>query len=139
MKISFAIAAALASTGAAAACPGLAVDDAWIRAAPPGATMTAAYARLSNTGDKTLVVDGARSRDFGGAQLHRTVVEDGVSRMRESRLEMAPGTRAALEPGGWHLMLFGATRSLTAGERVSLTLTCGKGEQDVPFTVKAFE
>ena len=40
------IAAVLASTGAAA-CPGLAVDQAWIREAPPGA-MSVAYARLTN-------------------------------------------------------------------------------------------
>jgi len=136
MKKLIAIAAVLASTGAAA-CPELAVENAWIREAPPGA-MSAAYGKLVNRGKRTLVVDGARSGDFGGAGLHRTVVDDnGISRMREGRLEIAPGASAMLEPGGWHLMLFDPARLLKAGDTVVLSLTCGKGAREFPFTVKA--
>ena len=131
-----AIVALLASVPAAA-CPDLAVTDAWIREAPPGA-MSVAYARLSNRGKRPLVLDGARSEAFGGAGLHRTVLDaSGMSRMRAGPLEIAPGARAALEPGGWHLMLFDPARILRAGEVVPLTITCGKDERTFPFTVKA--
>jgi hypothetical protein len=129
--------AVLASTGAPA-CPDLAVEDAWIREAPPGA-MSAAYARLTNRGKRPLTLDGARSEAFGGAGLHRTVVVDGMARMREGQLEIAPGAHAALEPGSWHLMLFDPATVLKAGDVVSLTLTCGKSERAFPFTVKAPE
>lgn len=126
----------LASTGAGA-CPGLAVEDAWIREAPPGA-MSVAYARLANRGERPLVLDGARSEAFGGAGLHRTLVDaGGMTRMREGTLEIAPGARAALEPGGWHLMLYDPARILKAGDVVQLTLTCGKDERTFPFMVKA--
>jgi periplasmic copper chaperone A len=131
------IAAALAST-AASACPELAVEQAWIREAPPGA-MSAAYAKLTNKGKRALVVDGARSPDFGGAGLHRTVIDDGIARMREGTLQIAPGASAMLEPGGWHLMLFDPARPLKAGDTVALTLTCGSGAREFTFTVKASE
>ena len=136
MKALVLLVAALAATPATA-CDGLAVDGAWIREAPPGA-MSVAYARLTNRGKRALVLDGARSADFGGAGLHRTLVDDqGMARMREGTLAIAPGASAALEPGGWHLMLFDPARILKAGDVVTLTLTCGKGERAFPFIVKA--
>ncbi len=138
MRTAVLIAAMLASTGAAA-CPDLAVEQAWIREAPPGA-MSVAYAKLINRGKKTLVLDGARSADFGGAGLHRTVVDDqGNARMREGTLAIAPGASAMLEPGGWHLMLFDPARPLKAGDIVTLALTCGAGAPEFPFPVKASE
>ena len=133
--------AALAAAGphpGAFACPGLAVDDAWIREAPPGA-MSAAYAKLANRGTKPLRLDGARSEAFGGAGLHRTIMVDGMARMREGTLEIAPGATAALEPGGWHLMLFDPASILKAGDVVMLSLTCGTDARAFPFTVKASE
>ena len=138
MRTPLLIAAVLASTGADA-CPNLKVEQAWIREAPPGA-MSAAYATLTNTGKRALVVDGARSPDFGGAGLHRTVVDEGgMARMREGKIELAPGASAALEPGGWHLMLFDPARLLKAGDTVPVTLTCGASARDFPFLVKASE
>ena len=138
MKTLIALAAVLASTGAAA-CQELAVENGWIREAPPGA-MSAAYGKLVNRGKRTLVVDGARSTDFGGAGLHRSFLdENGISRMREGRLEIGPGASAMLEPGGWHLMLFDPARLLKAGDTVPLSLTCGKNAREFQFIVKAPE
>jgi len=138
MKTLVWFAAVLASAGANA-CPDLKVEQAWIREAPPGA-MSAAYAKLTNQGKRALVVDGARSPDFGGAGLHRTVVDEGgMTRMREGKLELAPGASAALEPGGWHLMLFDPARLLKAGDTVAVTLTCGASSREFPFPVKASE
>ena len=138
MKTLAAVAALLAST-AAFGCPDLAVENGWIREAPPGA-MSVAYGKLVNRGKRTLVVDGARSKDFGGASLHRTELDDqGMSRMREGSITLAPGASAVLEPGGWHLMLFDPARLLKAGDVVSLALTCGKDAREFPFTVKGSE
>ena len=135
----FGFLAAMLASAAAGACPDLVVREGWIREAPPGRMMTAGYARLTNAGSRALVVDGARASGFEGAELHRTVVEDGMSRMRAGRLEIAPGASAALEPGGWHLMLFGAARAPKAGETVMVTLSCGPQASEFPFTVKADE
>lgn len=122
----------------AQACPGLVVEDAWIREAPPGAMMTAAYAKLRNDGRQALRIDGAFGADFASAELHRTVVENGLSRMVHGEpLELRPGAQAALEPGGWHLMLFRPSRPLKAGDRVPLALKCGQQAAEFSFTVRA--
>ena len=129
--------AVLLASGPATGCPGLAVEDAWIREAPPGA-MSVAYAKVQNKGKRAVVLDGARSPDFGGAGLHKTEIDgSGMARMREGTLAIAPGASAALEPGGWHLMLWDPARILRAGDVVQLTLTCGNDSRTVPFTVKA--
>lgn len=128
----------LLAAGPAQACPGLEVDDAWIREVPPGSTMTVAYARLRNVGPQTLRIEGGSSNEFAGAELHRTVVENGISRMvGGAALELAPGAHAALEPGSWHLMLMNPARPLRAGDHVRLAFQCGKKASEFTFTVKA--
>lgn len=130
--------AALLAGAQASACPGLELQDGWIRAAPPGAMMTAGYARLRNGGKQLLRVDGASSDAYGSVELHRTVVEHGLSRMKHGQpLVLAPGASAALEPGGWHLMLMRPARELKSGDVVTLTLSCAGSASAHPFTLKA--
>jgi hypothetical protein len=127
---------ALLASARAGACHELVATEAWIREAPPGA-MSVAYVKLANRGKQPLVIDGARSEAFGGAGLHRTEIDaSGMARMREGALAIAPGASAALEPGGWHLMLYDPAQLLKPGDVVPITLTCGKDELTVPFTVK---
>lgn len=129
---------ALLFSAPALGCDGLKIQDGWIREAPPGAMVTAAYAALSNAGPNLLVVTGAFSEPFGGAELHQTVVENGISRMRHGQdLELAPGATVRLEPGGWHLMLFRPGRPLKAGEQIPVVFRCGKRGAEALFTVKA--
>ena len=80
MRMLLAMALALASAPAGA-CPGLEAKDAWIREAPPGVAMLAGYALLRNTGKQALTIDRASSKAFGDVSLHRTTIENGVSRM----------------------------------------------------------
>jgi copper(I)-binding protein len=128
MRTLVAAALAVLASAPAAACADLVVADAWIREAPPGA-MSVAYAKLTNRGKRAVTLTGAG--------LHRTIIVDGMARMREGTLEIAPGAHAALEPGGWHLMLFDPARILKAGDVVQVALTCGTDERMHPFTVKA--
>src|SRR5688500_16048347 len=82
------------------------LESAWVRAAPPGATMLAGYAVLRNDCAKPVTVVGARSSDFSSASLHATVSADGTRRMRPAgSILVAPGTQLALAPGGTHVML----------------------------------
>jgi copper(I)-binding protein len=131
--------AMLSVLGAAAAhaCPGLQASDTWIREAPPGSMMTVAYAKLRNAGTRPLRITGGFSADFAGAELHRTVVENGLSRMVDGDLDLPPGGAAALEPGSWHLMLMKPARALRAGDQVRVAFQCGKQASEFTFTVKA--
>ena len=100
----------------------------WVRSAPPTAKVLAGYGTLHNPGDRALVVTGARSPDFDRAALHEMSMEQGVMKMRElQRVEVAPRSDVALEPGARHLMLFGPKRPLEAGDRVALELILQDG------------
>ncbi|MCB1553723.1 MAG: copper chaperone PCu(A)C [Xanthomonadales bacterium] len=119
----------LVSMSAARADTRIEVRDAWIRQAPPGAMMLAAYAELANTGDQTVRIAQAGSAAFGVVEIHRTIEEDGISRMRPAGvLEMAPGDAIRLAPGGLHLMLMQPRSDLKAGETVVIDLLTEDGD-----------
>lgn len=117
--------------GAAARCAaagGLVVEQAWIRAAPPGAMMLAGYATLRNSGDAPLTVGAADSEDFGSVSLHETVAEGGVERMRPlAAIELAPGASVQFSPGGRHFMLMQARRELRVGATVKIHISTKDG------------
>lgn len=123
----FALAASLLLSSAAHA-QSLRAEDAWIRAAPPGSAMLAGYALLHNDGDAPLRIVSATSDAFGSIEFHRTVTEDGVSRMRPvEAIEVPPGGAVTLEPGGMHLMLMRPSRQFSEGERVVIALEDADG------------
>lgn len=107
----------------------LVVERAWIRTAPPSALMLAGYATLRNDGDAPLTVTGADSADFADVQLHQTVAEGGVERMRPTgRFEIAPGKSVEFSPGGKHFMLIRPNRELAAGAKVQIHISTNGGE-----------
>ncbi len=115
----------------------LAASDAWIREAPPGATATAGYVQLRNNTATPIQCDGASGADFGAIELHRSVIEDGASRMlRNQVLEVPAQGSAELAPGGYHLMLFRPQRPLAAGDHSTLTLHCGDQRPEIDFTLR---
>ena len=122
----------------AAAAGHLVVENAWIRAAPPGATMLAGYAMLKNAGDAPVVVTGASSADFGDVSLHESVNENGVESMRPlGEVAIAPGASVAFAPGGKHFMLMDAKRGLKAGDvaKIHISTKSGSGA-DADFAVR---
>jgi hypothetical protein len=116
----------------------LTIDDAWIRAAPPGAHMLAGYASLRNTGSADVRLVSAASDRFGLVEVHRTVEVDGVARMREvDVVEIPAGGEVQLAPGGLHLMLMRPQRDTVEGERIVMRLRFDDGkEREVEFGVR---
>src|SRR5512146_276138 len=101
----------------------LEVERAWIRSAPPGATMLAGYAVLHNSGDAPVIVHGASSPDFGAVSIHETIQVDAVERMQSvEQVEVAPGATVTFAPGGKHFMLMRPTHSLASGAAVTIHL-----------------
>jgi copper(I)-binding protein len=109
-------AAALAQAG-----DSLKVTDAWTQASLPGQKVAGVYMKLES--DRTVRVTGAKTPVASSAELHVMRMEAGVMTMRRvPYLELAPGKPVTLEPGGYHLMLFGVKVPLKAGEIVPVTL-----------------
>ncbi|AMX01546.1 copper chaperone PCu(A)C [Microbulbifer thermotolerans] len=102
----------------------------------PGAAMTAAYLSFHNEGTGDMQLQSVELPDIDGAmvELHTTVDDDGVSRMRPlASLVIPAGGEVRMAPGGTHLMLHGV--KLRAGEQLQLRLHFASGavlEVEVP-------
>jgi copper(I)-binding protein len=131
----------LAACSPSAPEPGPIAADAWVRAVPPGAGMTAGYLTISNPGSRDLDLIRVTSPDFGKIEMHSTIMEDGMARMRRESLVPVPGeSEVVFSPGGRHLMLFRPAGPLSDGDRIGLTLTfTASGEEtgDERITVAA--
>lgn len=100
------------------------VTDAWVRAAPPTAGMTAGYMTVTNPGNRPVLLTAVSSAAFDRIELHTTIMEDGIAKMREEdQVAIPAGGTVSFEPGGRHLMMFGATRPLSEGDAIALVVT----------------
>lgn len=108
------------------------VSDAWIRGAPPTATVLAGYLRLA-AGNQPLQLTSARCEGFGATEIHRTVMQDGVAGMRAvERLEVGSGDTVEFAPGGYHLMLMRPVAVPEADASVACALLSDDGTE-IPF------
>src|SRR5690625_3422451 len=98
----------------------------------------AVYMAIANDGDEDERLVGASSPNFDAVELHESFEEEGVSKMRPvEAIEIPAGDTALLEPGGLHLMLFGAKEAVAAGEEFSLVLNFeNAGEVEMPVMVE---
>lgn len=124
------ILALVSGTALAGDSPAITVSEAWVRALPPTQANTAAYLLIDNRGEATASIVGASSDIAERVEFHTTREVDGYQRMEQlSQLELAPGRRLELAPGGTHLMLLGLQRMPSAGEQVQLCLRLGNGDE----------
>jgi copper(I)-binding protein len=113
---------ALLVTGAACAAD-LEIESAWVREAPPGARMMAAYLVISNSGDREVSLTGVDSVAFAHVMLHKSETVDGVARMlHQDRIPVPAHGVVKLEPGGYHLMMPAPATRLSEGDRVDFVL-----------------
>jgi copper(I)-binding protein len=88
----------------------------------------AGYMTMINTGDTPVTVTAISSPNFAGAEIHRTVVEEGIARMLPVRqLDIPANSQVKLEPGGLHLMLFDPQQPLPEGATVTLLIHHSNG------------
>lgn len=112
----------------AVACDGLALDHVWLREPPPGSEVAAAYFDARNDTAREIIIQGVASPAFKNAMVHRTLMIDGRAEMRpQGNIVLAPGAHFSAQPGGAHVMLFGARRSLQDGASLTLELHCTAG------------
>lgn len=134
-----AVLSALLLAPSAIAAANIGVSNAWIPQAPPGVSMLAGYLTINNSGDTSVNLLAAQSDRFRNVTVHQTVIENGVSRMRELHLlEIAPGKEITFAPGGMHLMLMQPRTPIVPGDHIEITLLLSDGQR-VPavFDVQA--
>lgn len=102
---------------------GLMVQDAYIRALPPGVPNSAVYMVMMNHGDQDIEVSGLSASVSDSASIHETLNDDGMMRMQALERVIVPAQgELELVPGGMHVMLMGLQQSLKEGDSVTLTL-----------------
>ena len=107
----------------AASADAITVVDPYVRLTPPGQTTSAAFLVLKNGGSADVRLVRAESPAAKTVELHSHKHEDGVMKMRPVKeIEVKAQGEAALQPGGYHVMLIGINKPLKEGDKVPLTL-----------------
>jgi copper(I)-binding protein len=102
----------------------LKIDHPFARATPPGAKVAGVFVTVENTGTQPDRLLSVSTPIAGVAELHQMSVDAGVMRMRGvAALEVRPGAKLQLKPGGYHVMLSELRQPLKVGDKFPLTLT----------------
>ena len=89
-----------------------------VTAPAPGMPMAAGYLDITNRSGTSIRITGVSSPDYESVEMHETIVEDDIARMREMpALEIENGETVVFERGGKHLMLM---RPIGAPETITL-------------------
>jgi copper(I)-binding protein len=88
----------------------------------------AVYVTLRNSGTAPDALVGASSEAAEVVELHETIRDGEVMRMRPvGTLALPVGATLEMKPGGLHVMLINLKRALRPGDKVPLTLTFEHG------------
>ena len=102
----------------------LSIDHPYTRATPPGARSGGAFFVISNASSTPDKLISVTSPAAGSTEIHQMAMDGGVMKMRAvSALEVPPGGKLELKPGGYHVMLLDLKQPLKVGDTVPLTLT----------------
>jgi copper(I)-binding protein len=117
----------------------LSIDHAFTRATPPGAKSGGAFLVVENAGPTPDRLIRVASPAAGLVEIHEMAMDAGVMKMRAvPGLDVPPGGKLELKPGGYHVMLLDLKQPLKVGDKVPLTLTFqNAGSIDIAVGVEA--
>ena len=97
----------MAALGACSAdVPPLTAENIELPAPVPGVSMGAGYLTLVNNSGQEIVITSVTSPQLDSVEMHETILEDGISRMRAlSQVSIAARQSLVFERGAKHLML----------------------------------
>ncbi|MEB3186804.1 MAG: copper chaperone PCu(A)C [bacterium] len=106
------------------------IDDPWVREAPPGSRVLAAYGTIHGLPDRPGALIKLESPAFGRIETHAMSREGSMMRMKAvPRLEVPARGQVKLEPGEWHWMLYEPRRPLIAGDQVDVVFQFSDGSR----------
>ncbi|HKQ54325.1 MAG TPA: copper chaperone PCu(A)C [Methyloceanibacter sp.] len=116
----------------------IAVENAWSREVPAGASVGVGYLAIRNSGDEPDRLVSASTSVAGETEIHQTTMADGVMRMRPvpDGVPVPAKGSVMLEPNGYHFMFMGLTRPLKEGDAFPAKLVFERaGSIEVTFQV----
>jgi copper(I)-binding protein len=118
----------------------LLIEAPWARATPGGAKVAAGYLTITNQGTAPDRLIGATLPQAAMGMVHEMKLENGTMLMREvaGGLEIKPGQKVELKPGGYHVMFMDMTGPLKQGETVKGQLRFEKaGTVEIEYQVQS--
>lgn len=114
------------------------IDHPWSRPTPPSAPVAGGYMKLTNSGTETDRLIEVTSPIAERAEIHRSVVNEGVASMRPvEEFAIEPGTTVDFEAEKLHIMFIKPNRQLKDGEKFPATLVFETtGRVEVEFMVQ---
>jgi copper(I)-binding protein len=108
------------------------VEDVWAPPTPGASKTAAVYFTVINRGGTPDRIVGAESPAAEHADMHTTIRDGDVMRMRRVvSVEVPAGGKAVFAPNGFHVMLTGLKAPLKMGDAVPITLKFAEAG-DVP-------
>ena len=103
-----------------------------------GAPVGVVYFTINNHGHGNDRLVGVRTPVAGKAEMHTSVMEDGLMKMRPLKaVDVAPGKPTMFQPGGNHVMLMQLEKPLKKGESFPMTLSFeNAGDVTIQVTVE---
>lgn len=112
-----------------ASTPGVLANDVMVKGAFARASAMstakagAVYMTLINQGAATDRLIAVTTKAAKSAEIHETLMEDGVAKMRPVEVfDIPAGGSVELKPGGYHVMLMGLKAPLKKGDMIMLQL-----------------
>ena len=104
----------------------------------PGSSAGVAYMAVENRSAAAITIHGARSPQFDRVEMHETLLDDGVMKMRRiGQVRVDPDDSVAFERGGRHFMLMGASPDVAVGTSVTLEISHDDGLLIVAGTLQS--
>ena len=116
----------------------LVIEAPWTRATPAGAKVAGGYMAITNSGTTPDRLIGGTFPLAGRFEVHEMATANGVMTMRElaKGLEIAPGARIELKPGGLHVMFLDLKSQVREGQPIKGTLVFEKaGTVEVEYRI----
>ena len=123
LLISWTVISLILTAGCSESGPAMSVSGVQVIAPAPGRKASVAYFTIHNRGSNAVVLNGVTSPQFGRVEMHETVLEMGIARMRPlASLKVDARSSVELAAGGKHLMLSEPVKVLLPDSPVSLHL-----------------
>ena len=117
----------------------IAIEDAYVRATPPGLPNSAAFLTVKNTTSSDIDIVKATSDIAKNVELHTHDMKNGVMKMYQvPKITVPKNGQTVLKPGGYHVMLIGLHHPLKVGETVTFSLELSNGEtKEITVPIKS--
>ncbi len=104
------------------------MEQPWARASLSGVKNAIVFGTLVNNGPAALSIVGGSTPVASHVEFHIHAMNGDVMTMKQlDTIDLKPGERTTLQPGGLHIMLIDLNRVLKQGESFPLTLVARDG------------